>query len=105
MSKKKKTDKHPKPAAKAESKKIELEVSFPIKKNLKYLIIAILALLPAVLCYYYVTYAYSVNHENGFTLDDPWIHLTFAKNLVEYGSFSYFKNEIVTAGSTSPISQ
>lgn len=38
-----------------------------------------------------------------FPLDDSWIHLTFAKNLIEYGSFSYFKNEIVTSGSTSPI--
>jgi arabinofuranosyltransferase len=103
MSKKRRLDKHPKSPHKAENKKIELDVSFHIKKNLRFLIISVLILIPAVLCYYYVSYAYSVNHENGFTLDDPWIHLTFAKNLVQYGSFSYFKNEVVTAGSTSPI--
>ena len=103
MSRKRKSDKRTRASDKAEIKKTELEVSFPLKKNVKYLIIAVLLIVPAVLCYYYVSYAYSVNHENGFTLDDPWIHLTFAKNLVEYGSFSYFRNEVVTAGSTSPI--
>lgn len=39
----------------------------------------------------------------GFPLDDAWIHLQFAKNLHDYGSFSYYKNEMVTAGSTSPL--
>ncbi len=39
----------------------------------------------------------------GFPLDDPWIHLTFARNLAEYGSFSYFQNQMVTSGSTSPL--
>jgi arabinofuranosyltransferase len=43
------------------------------------------------------------NGEPGFPLDDPWIHLQFAKNLHAYGSFSYFANEQVTAGSTSPL--
>ena len=47
--------------------------------------------------------ALSINGYLGFPLDDPWIHLTFAKNLAKYFSFSYFKNEMVTAGSTSPI--
>ncbi len=48
-------------------------------------------------------YAFNVNHQFGFPLDDPWIHLQFAKNLHDYGSFSYYKDEIVTAGSTSPL--
>jgi len=39
----------------------------------------------------------------GFPLDDPWIHLQFARNLREFGAFSYFRNEMVTAGSTSPL--
>jgi tetratricopeptide (TPR) repeat protein len=103
MSRKRKSDKRTASSAKAEIKKAELEVSFSLKRNVKYLIIVFLIIIPAILCYYYVSYAYSVNHENGFTLDDPWIHLTFARNLVEYGSFSYFKNQVVTAGSTSPI--
>jgi len=52
---------------------------------------------------YFIYSAFKANGFLGFPLDDPWIHLTFAKNLVEYGSFSYFKNELVTSGSTSPI--
>lgn len=52
---------------------------------------------------YFIYSSYNKNGFFGFPLDDPWIHLTFAKNLVEYGSFSYFKNEIVTSGSTSPV--
>ena len=39
----------------------------------------------------------------GFPLDDPWIHIQFARNLHEFGAFSYFRNEAVTAGSTSPL--
>jgi|CZKP01.1.fsa_nt_gi tetratricopeptide (TPR) repeat protein len=44
--------------------------------------------------------------QNGFfcfPLDDSWIHLTFARNIVEYGSFSYYKNQLATSGSTSPL--
>ena len=47
--------------------------------------------------------AHRANGANGFPLDDPWIHLQFAKNLHEYGSFSYYKDQQVTAGSTSPL--
>jgi arabinofuranosyltransferase len=90
--------------SKAETSKIpELDFSIKLSSQVKNVILVILILLSIGLSYYYVSYAYSVNHENGFPLDDPWIHLTFARNLVEYGSFSYYKNEIVTAGSTSPL--
>ena len=99
MSKKKKPGK-----SKAVPAKIpELEVSVKLSNKAKLIIITVLIILSVALPIYYVSYAYSVNHENGFPLDDPWIHLTFARNLVEYGSFSYYKNEIVTAGSTSPL--
>ena len=64
-------------------------------------------LLPAVISLaaaaYFLFSSYKANGYFGFPLDDPWIHLNFAKNLVNYGSFSYFKNELVTSGSTSPI--
>lgn len=39
----------------------------------------------------------------GFPLDDPWIHLQFAKNFIDYGTFSFYKGQLVTSGSTSPI--
>ncbi len=93
-----------KKSAKSEIKKIqELEVPLNLSSNLKKIILAVLILLTIGIPYYFISSAYSVNHEQGFPLDDPWIHLTFARNLAEYGSFSYYKNEIVTAGSTSPI--
>jgi hypothetical protein len=47
--------------------------------------------------------AQEANHSFGFPLDDSWIHLQFARNLHDYGAFSYYKNEMVTAGSTSPF--
>jgi tetratricopeptide (TPR) repeat protein len=47
--------------------------------------------------------ALRTNGGHGFPLDDPWIHLQFARNLRDYGSFSYFANEMVTSGSTSPL--
>lgn len=82
-----------------------IDISFDLKlsSTTGLIVLAVLFILSIVLPYYYVQYAYSVNHYNSFPLDDPWIHLQFAKNLAEYGSFSYFKNEVVTAGSTSPI--
>jgi tetratricopeptide (TPR) repeat protein len=53
----------------------------------------------AVLCWF----AFMRNGAYGFPLDDAWIHLQFARNLIDYGSFSYFKDEMVTSGSTSPL--
>jgi hypothetical protein len=47
--------------------------------------------------------AHDTNGVNGFPLDDPWIHLQFARNLHEYGTFSYYKDQEVTSGSTSPL--
>ncbi len=39
----------------------------------------------------------------GFPADGAWIHLTFAQNLREFGSYSYFQDLMVTSGSTSPL--
>ena len=47
--------------------------------------------------------AWNANGIPGFPLDDPWIHLQYAKNLHDFGSFSYYRNELVTAGTTSPL--
>jgi arabinofuranosyltransferase len=74
----------------------------PFEKKLRYLIL-IPVLLSVASGIYIIYSAFRTNGYFGFPLDDPWIHLTFAKNLIEYGSFSYFKNELVTSGSTSPI--
>ncbi len=38
----------------------------------------------------------------GFPLDDSWIHLTFARNLAEYGEWA-FRPGVPSAGSTSPL--
>jgi hypothetical protein len=86
-----------------EQKKIEIGFSLDLNPLTTKIILAVLLLLSVILPYYYISFALMINGYNSFPLDDPWIHLTFAKNLAEYGSFSYFKNEIVTSGSTSPL--
>lgn len=73
------------------------------KIYLKYFFYFLVCVLPLLTAYYYYHTALTTNQFLSFPLDDPWIHLTFAKNIVEYFSFSYYKNEIVTAGSTSPL--
>ena len=95
----KKQDKQQKNAKKS----IDISFNLGLNKTSTAIIIAVLLILSVGLPYYYINYAYSVNQYNSFPLDDPWIHLQFAKNIAEYGSFSYYKNEVVTAGSTSPI--
>ena len=55
------------------------------------------------MCVYAAWNAFRVNGAFGFPLDDPWIHLQFARNLHDYGVFSYYKNEMATSGSTSPL--
>jgi len=82
---------------------IDVKLAFEPSKTQKYIIYSLLIILPALLAAYYVYHALSVNGYFGFPLDDPWIHLTFAKNLVEFQSFSFFKNEMITSGSTSPV--
>jgi hypothetical protein len=82
---------------------VYLELPFEPAKNISYLIFAAIAIISFGLSIYYLNFAKSANNGFGFPLDDPWIHLTFAKNLVDYHSFSYFKNEMATAGSTSPV--
>jgi tetratricopeptide (TPR) repeat protein len=47
--------------------------------------------------------AWKANAGPGFPLDDPWIHLQFARNLHDTGTYSFNRNEAVTAGSTSPL--
>ncbi|MCX6165634.1 MAG: hypothetical protein NTU73_12370 [Ignavibacteriae bacterium] len=82
---------------------INLELPFEPTKNIKLLVFIVIAIISFGLSFYYLNFAKTQNSGFGFPLDDPWIHLTFAKNLVDYHSFSYFKNEMTTAGSTSPI--
>jgi hypothetical protein len=51
-------------------------------------------------------FLFMAKSQNGFfcfPLDDSWIHLTFARNIVEFGSFSYYKNQLATSGSTPPL--
>ncbi|MFA5011494.1 MAG: hypothetical protein WC644_06020 [Ignavibacteria bacterium] len=97
----------------AKSKKQKQQVKTPVafdtsfvyepNQTLKIAIYSGIAIISFLLSFIYIYSANGANNILGFPLDDPWIHLTFAKNLVDYGSFSYFKNEMATAGSTSPI--
>ncbi len=82
--------------------KIIVEVR-PENVYYKYFCYLITLILPVITAYHYYQTALTTNQFLSFPLDDPWIHLTFARNIVEYFSFSYYKNELVTAGSTSPL--
>lgn len=84
-------------------KSVQTQKKSDIKNKSHVLFYAILILLPVATAFYYCYSAFKANNFLSFPLDDPWIHLTFARNIIEYFSFSYFKNESVTAGSTSPL--
>lgn len=43
-----------------------------------------------------------VNYGAGYPLDDAWIHLTYARNLVMYGQWMFLPGK-VSGGSTSPL--
>jgi hypothetical protein len=60
-------------------------------------------LIPILVGMGFLGYSFLENNAFGFPLDDSWIHLTFARNLVAGKSFSYFHNELPTSGSTSPL--
>jgi tetratricopeptide (TPR) repeat protein len=66
-------------------------------------LLVIILFMGALMCISTGWFAFQTNGNFGFPLDDPWIHLQFAKNLHDYGSFSYFKNEMITSGSTAPL--
>ena len=52
---------------------------------------------------YLCAHAFSVNGRHGFPVDDAWIPLTYARNLVEQATFAYFPGDATTSGSTSPL--
>ncbi|MBV6479932.1 MAG: hypothetical protein HGGPFJEG_02738 [Ignavibacteria bacterium] len=96
------------PIKKKRSQKVDLskytfDNPYRPKKIIRIIFYTLIILIPVFLTYVYLRSSIKLNKEFSFPLDDPWIHLTFAKNLAEYFSFSYFKNEMVTAGSTSPL--
>jgi tetratricopeptide (TPR) repeat protein len=88
---------------KEEPVKKSIFFDIPVSKQINLISIGIIIILGILDCIYFINDALSKNGAFGFPLDDPWIHLTFARNLIEYGSFSYYKNILVTAGSTSPL--
>jgi len=52
---------------------------------------------------YLVAHAHQVNGAHGFPLDDPWIHLTYARNLLAHHTLAYFPGTPTTTGTTSPL--
>ena len=50
-----------------------------------------------------ILHAFFVNGFHSFPLDDPWIHLTYARVLAEHGEFAYFPGDPSTQGSTAPL--
>jgi hypothetical protein len=66
-------------------------------------VIAAILAVGIAICFLICWSAWRTNGSFGFPLDDPWIHLQFARNFRDFGSFSYFRNEMTTSGSTSPL--
>ncbi len=81
----------------------DFDTPFRPNRALKIIFNVVVVLLPLFLSYVYYRFAVKQNKVQSFPLDDPWIHLTFAKNIFEHFSFSFYKTEMVTAGSTSPL--
>ncbi len=74
-----------------------------MKLQPRHVVVTILLLAGLLMSVLTASFAYYTNGSFGFPLDDPWIHLQFAKNLHDYGSFSYYKDEMATSGSTAPL--
>jgi len=89
--------------AKVDLSKYTFDNPYRPKKVIRIIFYCLIIILPVFLTYIYLRSSFKWNKVFSFPLDDPWIHLTFARNLAEYFSFSYFKNEMITAGSTSPL--
>ena len=75
------------------SSKLTLKLS---KRDLAILAAAVMAIAVTYLLTSHFTYAV------GFPLDDSWIHQTYARNLAQFGEWS-FRPGIPSAGSTSPF--
>ncbi|MDQ3019594.1 MAG: hypothetical protein M3R36_03345 [Bacteroidota bacterium] len=87
----------------SDSDKSRFENKYHPRTYIKIILYVIIGIIPVITSFIYLRNAFSQNAVFSFPLDDPWIHLTFAKNLAQYFSFSYFKNEMATSGSTSPL--
>jgi Flp pilus assembly protein TadD len=75
--------------------------SVPARGSALALLLALLGAIAAALTFVFASRA--ANGVFGFPLDDPWIHLSFARTLAETGRFADFPGGPTTAGSTSPL--
>ena len=73
------------------------------KKSIKFALITFVLFAGIFLCVSTLLQSRKINQGFGFPLDDTWIHLQFARNLYDYGAFSYYKDQMITSGSTSPL--
>ena len=69
----------------------------------KYIVLSLILITGVLLSIHTLYLTKEINNGFSFPLDDSWIHLQFARNIHDYGAFSYYKNEMITSGSTSPL--
>lgn len=75
----------------------------PLVQNPDVLLLSIQLLTAVFIPVNFIYFYYNLYEISGLPFDDAFIHLTFARNLTEYLSFSFFKDEMVTSGSSSPL--
>ena len=74
----------------------------PSPARLSWQFAAIIAAAQLLVFLFYVLVELQRNGKLGFPLDDPWIHLTFARNLAQGWGFAFNRGEPVQ-GSSAPL--
>ncbi len=81
----------------------DIEIAFTWTPMQRRLIEGALILMAIIAGLLYVLPMESSAGLTGFPMDDSWLHVSIARNLREFGSWSLFRDEMITAGSTSPL--
>jgi len=80
----------------------EPQLAFQLRRAHEISLVSLGVIVSVAIGIAYLAVSFRWNGFLGFPLDDPWIFLVFARNIAEHHAFSYFRDEMVTSGATSP---